>query len=129
MWGSAPTQEYIDPNTLTPEQGYFDFEGGKGTLNWYHYKETGSHTWSVSSGVGFAITYQAYGISIGVDATVAVTSGTESWVYFEVDRRSEASPDIRMFRAYSRGWPLNPSKNSGQGIGGMELHIWEISVG
>jgi hypothetical protein len=126
-WGSAPTQEYIDPNTLT--QGYFDFPCANGTLNWYHYKETGSYTWSASSGVGFAISYRAFSLSIGVDVTVTVTSSAESWVTFEVDRRSEASPGIRMFRAYAPGWPLNPSKNSGEGIGGMELHIWEIGVG
>jgi hypothetical protein len=120
-WGTYATQEYIDPNTLT--EGYKDFQVDQGSKIHADYKETGSHTWSVSIGADFAISYKGFGTTINVDTTVTTTSGTTSWVSYEVDRLSDTNPDPLIFRAYTPGAPLD----HGIDIGGMELHVWDMS--
>jgi len=102
-WGTLPTEEYIDPNSLT--SGYVDFPIASGTFKEGKYIETGSYTWSASIGVSFAISYSAFGVTISLDTAVTSTGTTTNWVSYIIDRRGD--PDNKK--------------------GGMEIHIWDTS--
>lgn len=116
-WGGLSTHEYLNETRL-PTTEYVDFPVPPGGKDWT-YQETGSQTWSASLDVPFAIVYQAFGKVINLETTVSVTSGTTTWVRYRIENPTEN--DI-YFRVYTPG--AQPNQNNG--IGGMELHIWEI---
>jgi len=121
-WGALLTQEYVDPNNLDPNS-YKQWPLDPGLTKEAKYQETGSYTWKVSYGVPFAIAFPAWGKYVNLDATVASTQGTTNWVYYLVDRRGDTNPNTLYFRVYTAG----TFYNSDQEIGGMELHIWDMS--
>jgi hypothetical protein len=120
-WGTLPTEEYIDPNSLT--SGYVDFPIASGTFKEGKYIETGSYTWSASIGVPFAISYSAFGVTISLDTAVTSTGTTTNWVSYIIDRRGDPDPNTLIFRVYTAGTFYDPDNKKG----GMEIHIWDTS--
>jgi len=117
--GTYATKEYKDPYSL--EMGsYRDFQLINGTGVYDEYVESGSHTWSLSLGIDFSISYMAFGIPINLDTTVTSTQGTTNWVSYKVDNTSGTT---LKFRVWTAGTFLDAERK----IGGMELHIWEIT--
>jgi hypothetical protein len=117
-WGSRSTHEYLDSNSL-PTNDWGDFTVAPGAMEW-EYRETGSHTWSASDGVPFAIIYAAFSRIINLDITVTVATGTTTWVRFRIE--NPTGHDL-CFRAYTPG--ARPDPPDGE-LGGMELHVWQI---
>lgn len=116
-WGSDLTHEYVDPqNPPTPE--YVDFPVAPGGKEW-KYQESGSYTWKASV-VPFGIIFEAFGQMISIDATVTVTQGKTTWVRYRIDNPTGNTIN---FRVYTPG--ATPDEQ-GQ-IGGMELHVWDMS--
>jgi hypothetical protein len=121
-WGTLPTKEYLNLTNIT--SGYKQFYISYGTYGQYQYAETGSYTWSASAGVPFAIGYYTLWTSIKLDTTVTSTSD----VTYTVDRRGDTNTSsILWFRAYTLGSLLNPADSPKVGVGGLELHVWDIS--
>lgn len=117
-WSTYETREYIDPTSL--KEGYMDFQLISGTTKKVTYKETGTRTLSASLGIDFAIQYKAFGIPLGLDVEVAVTSSRETWVAYEIYNDSGGT---LIFRVYTPGAIHDPENK----IGGVELHVWNMN--
>ncbi len=121
-----PVNEYIsNPSELlnTDRPHTFSFGVGPSTAI-YGYAETGSHTWGIS-GSPFAILFDAFGKLITMDETVTTTSST----YVKILVTVPTGNPLINFMAYCpgpSGTRFDPLRDSKDGTGGYELHIWDM---
>jgi hypothetical protein len=71
--------------------------------------------------------YMAFGVTLNLGTTV--TASTTNTVKYEIDRTGEdLTNPVLTFWAYTKGASLQVpnSGNSGNGTGGLELHVWDM---
>jgi len=118
--------EYLTPNASQPNYGlptnrpqYVDIYGNSswGTT----FTESGSTTWEFGFSGSVGINVNFFGVSLNIDCTVSVTSGYTNTMSFQV--LLPAGAPLHRFLYYTRGF--NVSQN---GMGGPELHLWDLGV-
>lgn len=124
-WRAFSTNEYLQPNSSSVLSNCYDITVPYGVKQTLTYEETDSYTWSASAGCPFGIVFQAFGIPIDMDVTVAYSSssGTTRTVTIELDRMYDSNHSDVTFRLYTAGKKLDLDG----GTGGMELHVWDVS--
>ena len=121
LWGTLPTEEYIDPSSLT--EGFIEFPVASGTFVQATFTETDSVTWSASAGVPFAVAFEAYGCYLNFDVTATVSSTI--WVSYKIDRMDDSNPETLAFRVYTVGSPVDTESRKC----GIEMHVWCMNGG
>jgi hypothetical protein len=117
-YGSNTTEEYLNPNSL-PDSNYKDHPIASGSPMTFYYSEAGQYTWKI--GTVFGISYQAFGVTISLETTVSdYSSCSLSFTIYNTSGKRH------MFRAYTCGHYLDDSTTPGNGIGGVELHVWDM---
>ncbi len=122
-----PVNEYLSnaSELLSTDPSHtFSFGLGPSTAI-YGYTETESHTWGVSASP-FAILFNVFGNLITMDETVTTTKST----YVKMSVTVPTGYPLINFMAYCPGPPgtsFDPLRDSKDGTGGYELHIWDMS--